>query len=370
MKTQPPTVRWTALLACAALIGSTSQALGQSNTELWNPERPKELASDPIGFERHSSYVQLISYLPPTLIIEGVREFTGQRFGARTIVFKKGARMVIAPRNPGEAVLLMANEIVLEGEEAVISWKGAGTTAESNVPARGKPSDGAIGRGEGAAGEPGANGETGNAGQRGLSAPLMEIFVRFVSADSESARLKVDLRGQAGGQGGQGGEGGRGGTGAKGAPSVGGLECKRAAGKGGDGGIGGNGGAGGQGGAGGNGGSVNLISTKLAATSRGARAPQVAIEVYASPGAGGAGGLRGMAGNGGAGGPEGDVFEPCKSNNLKGDPGVPGAPGAAGTAGTAGTFGTYSYVLYPEDYMEAIFQPIETRAVQQQLRAP
>jgi hypothetical protein len=264
--------------------------------------------------------------------------------GAQTIHFPDGSSLLISNR-PGEPIVVMAEEIDLDGD-ATVSWSGL-APINQKPPPRGKAPDGQPGRGEGISGGPGADGEPGNAGYHGQSAPSLTIYVRVIKG---GGKLTIDLRGQDGGSGGDGQDGGDGGPGAQGARASSSLfDCRRGPGKGGNGGPGGAAGAGGQGGAGGDGGNVTVITSDPSATTH--------LAVLTSGGKPGSPGKSGRPGSAGAAGGPGQNAPPfCNGGGSQGDrpAAVPPSPASTPDA-QSGAGGLVSSVAVPDTQMGSLF---------------
>lgn len=211
------------------------------------------------------------------------------------------------------------------------------------------------GEAPGADGGDGDHGQDGAAGNDGLSAPDVFIYVREFLEDATShvgsylSFPTFDLRGQDGGDGQDGQDGGDGGDGAQGLHALSKLyECKRGAGYGGHGGNGGDGGKAGHGGNGGDGGSIEINFVQwpdqtygLRAANAGQLAAYLAGDLLVDGGAVGAAGERGAGGLGGQGGDPGEPDCPwCREEpTRRGVDGVPGSDGGPVKGGAAGTAG-------------------------------
>jgi len=159
---------------------------------------------------------------------------------------------------------------------------------------------------DGGDGQPGGKGSK---GARGTNGPILEIWTTEIDGDG----MKIDLRGQEGGDGGQGGNGQHGGDGQMGSTAVPGTDstwigipnaiCKQGPGLGGDGGRGGIAGCGGDGGDGGNGGVFKLFYTAGVNLNK--------ITPMLQGGKGGKEGPTGEPGKGGKAGPAGANLPPC-----------------------------------------------------------
>jgi hypothetical protein len=159
--------------------------------------------------------------------------------------------------------------------------------------------------GNGKAGGKGKNGENGS------NAPVLEIWTKEIVGP----KLKLDLRGQEGGDGGLGGNGQFGGNGQQGSGGVPGVDsnwigvptaiCAQKPGLGGDGGAGGDAGCGGDGGDGGDGGFIKIFYTAGTNVSN--------FEPLYSKGKGGKAGPPGIPGKGGKAGPPGLNIVECSS---------------------------------------------------------
>jgi hypothetical protein len=159
---------------------------------------------------------------------------------------------------------------------------------------------------DGGDGEPGGKG---GKGVKGSDGPILEIWTKEILGPG----LKIDLRGQEGGDGGKGGKGQYGGNGQMGSTAVTGtgetwlgipnLSCVQGPGLGGDGGRGGDAGCGGDGGDGGNGGVVKLFYTAGVDTTK--------LTNLLQKGEGGLAGPPGTPGEGGKSGPAGVNTPPC-----------------------------------------------------------
>ncbi len=155
----------------------------------------------------------------------------------------------------------------------------------------------------------GMPGGKGGKGAKGTDGPIVEIWTKEIVGSG----LKLDIRGQEGGDGGKGGNGQYGGNGQMGStavPATGetwlgipNATCKEGPGLGGDGGRGGDAGCGGDGGDGGNGGVVKLFYTAGVDVSK--------LTNLLQKGEGGLGGPSGTPGNGGKSGPAGANLPPC-----------------------------------------------------------
>jgi len=159
---------------------------------------------------------------------------------------------------------------------------------------------------DGGDGKPGGKG---GKGAKGTDGPIVEIWTKEIVGPG----LKIDLKGQEGGDGGPGGNGQYGGNGQMGSTAVSGtgatwlgvptLICKQGPGLGGDGGRGGDAGCGGDGGDGGNGGVVKLFYTAGVNVSK--------LTNLLQKGKGGLGVPSGTPGKGGKSGPAGVNLPPC-----------------------------------------------------------
>jgi hypothetical protein len=159
------------------------------------------------------------------------------------------------------------------------------------------------------AGGDGKPGGKGGKGADGTDGPILEIWTKEIVGKG----LKIDFRGQEGGDGGKGGNGQIGGNGQMGSTAVPGNDtswtgityfiCKQGPGLGGDGGRGGNAGCGGDGGDGGNGGVFKLFHTAKVDLSK--------LTPMLQGGKGGRAGPSGKPGKGGKSGPPGFNVPPC-----------------------------------------------------------
>jgi hypothetical protein len=276
------------------------------------------------------------------LIVDTTQLSDNKLIGARKIVFRSGSKLVLSTKS-AEPVTIVAEEIIVEGG-ATVTWNSIGSV-ESVPPPRGKAPDGSPGRADGANGGSGLEGESGNPGYRGQSAPSINIYAtRLVGGE-----LTIDVRGQGGGKGGRGQDGGDGGAGAKGAPASSSMfDCRRGPGKGGDGGKAGNAGRGGTGGAGGNGGNVTVFTPDGDAKG--------IITVFAIGGAPGEGGEPGQPGKPGIAGLEGEKALPfCKPEDRNGNPGEPGKSAEPGEQGLPGADGLFSVVPVSPSQAKVVF---------------
>ncbi|HEX4201515.1 MAG TPA: hypothetical protein VHY59_08360, partial [Chthoniobacterales bacterium] len=288
---------------------------------------------------------------------------------AKHIFFHRDTKLVLSDFSlKGGIFYIVADQIDIEGA-ASVSW------IRQNIaeipPDRQKAADGGFGRGDGAAGGPGGNGQAGNVGYPGRSAPTVVLAFRKLMGGV----LSFDLRGEPGGIGGTGQGGGSGGDGAKGTPASQSLfDCKRGPGPGGKGGDAGNGGLGGGGGTGGNGGDLVMFTTvenakgglnaAISKTSPSPPSPPPAtaspasgsLVVYNSGGEGGAPGQPGRPGLPGQGGDEGEKQLPfCNPAGRKGAEGSPGSPGSPGQPGTPGAPGRFVVVPLPDRLIHTIY---------------
>jgi hypothetical protein len=236
----------------------------------------------------------------------------------------------------------VAGQIFLRGYTLTIDLEGSLTSegkadfqiagfppGERTADGRTGPAGGASGNSkgiDGGPGEPGANGKDGGV----LTLELRSLAPSFV---------RINLRGQDGGNGGDGGLGAAGLPGRKGEPASNGpFGCNRGGGNGLAGGAGGSGGNAGCGGNGGNGGSVYLsLRGKVSSVIQQSSVQHVdSLFAKLLPacqlGAPGKAGLNGRAGTGGLGGPGGDGGD--GSGFCSG--------GVAGPAGTKGADGNLS----------------------------
>lgn len=263
-------------------------------------------------------------------VVEGPRSFESNILAATQITFEAGSQLIFSPSAVASGTIyIVADRIEVKGP-AVLSWL---RDVPPTPPARSKAPDGAPGRGEGASGERGSDGEAGNPGFPGKAAPTVIV----VTKELNGTPLRVDLRGEPGGQGGRGQDGGNGGRGARGASaSSSAFDCKRGPGSGGKGGDGGAGGYGGVGGAGGNGGDLLVLTSQADVTSR-----------FILLNEGGLAGPPGEPGEGGQPGPpgeEGPSAGPwCSGAGRRGAPGLPGpkrhaTPEYSALAGVPGRF--------------------------------
>lgn len=160
----------------------------------------------------------------------------------------------------------------------------------------------------------GGNGKPGGKGVKGtngINAPILEIWTKEIVGNP----LKLDMRGQRGGDGGKGGNGQFGGDGQSGSTAVQGTDsnwlgipeliCVQGPGLGGDGGTGGNAGCGGDGGDGGNGGVIKVFHT--------AGVDLTKLLNALDKGKGGKAGPAGKPGKGGKAGPPGINIAQCSS---------------------------------------------------------
>lgn len=263
--------------------------------------------------------------------------------------------------NGYELTLKVARKLSIGGTLTILAFDGPAASATQQADAgpdskltfdRGPNSDGPVpcdfcspssvqcfacpGRpggkgGQGSPGEPGKNGKSGG---------KVTLNLGGTGAFTVSGKIRINLRGQSGGDGGQGGNGGRGGDGEQGGKGYPGADgCRQESQAGGRGGDGGDAGGGGAGGDAGDGGQVVLLLPAGLAL--------VDIRTEVEPGLPGSGGLPGKGGLKGELGLGGRGFGSCQSTLTKfGEPGIPGRPrndndkeemkGRPGKAGRAG----------------------------------
>lgn len=281
--------------------------------------------------------------LKPRREIEGDVVIDSWFFGARELVFKKGARLIfsqaaIAKRSE---LFVVAKIITVEDGVGTITCQSATPPAQGD---RGQAASGGAGTSEGGNGAPGADGLAGVDGLSGQSAPDITVFVSTLSGNGN---LEISTGGGQGGAGGIGQRGGDGGAGARGSSArqayrdagwpIGKVwlpACEAGPGRGGDGGAGGAGGGGGRGGKGGRGGNATLCTS--------AANQQIltqAINVVTNGGQGGPGGPGAAGGNGGGGGTEGQLANFCNSAGRYGSAGATGPAGTPGPLGEPGEQG-------------------------------
>jgi len=248
---------------------------------------------------------------------------------AKEIVFARGSRLILSPRNLGDdnVIMFIGQTITVQDPLTMVWDRNIGGQAPEPIRA-GKAGPGAAGEREGAPGRPGASGIVGNRGARGRDAPGV-VFVALKL--NLSASIQFELMGQDAGNGGAGQDGGDGGAGRQGRPgqleisNVGQLNVKREAEcskpiNGGDGGDGGNGGPGGEGGRGGSAGGIGVIALDI---SRREVRQLVSPKSILAPGKNGIRGPRGLGGRGGPGAPELLAAAPCEPSK-RGRDGKPG----------------------------------------------
>lgn len=276
-----------------------------------------------------------VRFFRDELEIKGERPLFEPVLGARKVIIRAGARIILpARRDSIEYVAIVAEELVVE-PGAEIVWAGA-PPIEEIPPSRGKAANGLAGREDGANGGNGENGEPGNFGYAGRKAISVRFVVGRITGPGD---LRITLKGQQGGPGGPGQSGGDGGAGARGSSasqSI--LDCKRGPGQGGNGGNGGAAGTGGSGGNGGDGGDLALLI--VAQPDQLSTAGFHYFKADLSGGIGGAGGPPGSIGLGGNFGPEGQAAEPyCRSAGRTGSKGRDGAQSTKGPTGRPGLDG-------------------------------
>lgn len=288
-------------------------------------------------------------YFREELEVAGERPLFDPVVGARRVIIRAGAKLVLAPRSDQSGpITIAAEELVIEAPGAEITWTGA--TAGGEVPpARGKAANGAAGFTPGARGGNGENGEPGNTGYAGRRAPSLTIVAGRITGGGV---LTVNLKGQRGGDGGAGQSGGDGGFGARGEDASQSLfDCKRGPGRGGDGGKGGNAGPGGAGGNGGDGGDVALL-----VVGDGSQGISIRLTEQLSGGPAGAGGLPAQPGMGGAPGREGAPAEPlCRPSGRVGSHGLAGTTSTAGASGREGISGRLYRIPLDEAQLGGLF---------------
>jgi hypothetical protein len=265
--------------------------------------------------------------MPGVYKVTGEKRISNVLLITDTLKFETNSRLVIAPtlvnekEKPSPAprtLTIVAKEIIL-ADQAEITYDLDGqmgldpdSPAPSNTSTAATGSKGSSFSGDGSypTAKDGGNGKpgmTGASGSDGRNAPTLEIFVDKVTG----RKMKINFKGQDGGQGGTGGTGGKGGNGQKGAASTisdswyDGDECSQEPGQGGNGGMGGDAGYPGKGGRGGNGGIVKVFVTEK-------YLPEVNAWTYiVRGGKGGDVGSPGDPGSGGTGGAQGDKIDPC-----------------------------------------------------------
>ncbi len=266
--------------------------------------------------------------LSSEFVVTGEQVLDQQFLPARILTFTPGSKLVLAGPNTDRneryiiAPLIRVRPFTPGAPPPMITWN-PGPALPSAAPV-GKAPAGATGSVQGELGGPGADGQIGNAGYPGRSAPIVYVFTDRI----EGGPIAISLAGQPGGLGGPGQAGGDGGLGRPGRDAVPGiLDCRSGGGNGGNGGNGGAGGMGGPGGIGGNGGTFVLFA---ADTTLPKLWPQFTVDV--AGGAGGHGGPGGEGGRGGKGAPGGSGAGLCRG-------GSPGSDGVAGTSGPEGRDG-------------------------------
>jgi hypothetical protein len=266
---------------------------------------------------------------------------------AKTIVFPSNSQIVLARSPKGtDAGFTFVAQVLDAGNNSRLEWLSP-LSPSTTPPPRKRALDGYAGRIDGEAGGRGTDGEPGNPGYRGASAPTLTIIVGKITGGI----LTIDLRGQDGGPGGDGQDGGNGGAGNKGRRGVdNALGCSRGGDRGGDGGKGGAGGPAGIGGDGGDGGSIVILAQDPNALDH--------IRVF---NAAGKPGKPGNPGNPGQGGPPGDgadgsVFCSGGGPGNRGSVGD-GAPGLGTLAGRSGIAGTYVAAPLDVDTSNALQLP-------------
>lgn len=224
-------------------------------------------------------------------------------------------------------IALVTRELVIASPDArALITRPAGPAAELEFARTLRGADGAdkprapngAGYGPHRHGEPGANGQDGDAGEPGRtqSLPVLYIIagrVRWGTTPQTPPRpaIVVMYDGIDGGHGGQGGDGGRGGDGHAGADGDSNVwNCRHGPANGGDGGFGGRGGRGGDAGRGGDGGSAILVSPTSVISDF--------ILVRQEPGDPGIAGAAGVSGTGGSGGQGGRPRGHCHGNGSNG----------------------------------------------------
>lgn len=281
--------------------------------------------------------------LKPRREIDGDFVIDSWFFGAKELIFKKGARLIFSQAAMAKRteLFVVAKTITVEDGVGTITCQTATPPAQGD---RGQAASGSAGTSDGGNGAPGADGLAGVEGLAGQSAPDITVFVSTLSG---AGNLEINTAGGQGGVGGIGQRGGDGGSGARGGPArqayrdagwpIGKVWlpfCEAGPGRGGDGGSGGAGGSGGKGGKGGRGGNVSLCTA--------AANQQIltqAINVVTAGGQGGQGGSGAAGGSGGAGGTEGQLANFCNSEGRFGNTGSAGATGTQGPLGDPGEQG-------------------------------
>jgi len=280
-------------------------------------------------------------------------------FGAKELIFKKGARLIFS-----SAALAKRNELFVVADTITIE-DGVGTVMfqEATPPAQGERGQAATGAGGKHPGDSGANGEDGLEGITGLTGQNSPDITMFIGSLAGQGNLEILARGGTGGEGGRGQRGGDGGAGVQGTPAqqdyrdagwpIGKVwlpACAAGPGQGGNGGSGGKGGQGGRGGVGGNGGTVTIAAemTKHEILTK-------AISVSVDGGTGGKGGAGGPGGIGGAKGLEGQLATFCNSAGREGAPGPEGGTGLIGLDGGPGRFGPQFVVAVDSDALKDWF---------------
>lgn len=293
--------------------------------------------------------VRVARSLSPKRVIDGDVTIDSWFFGAKELLFKKGARLIFSAN-----AMTKRSELFIVADTVIVE-DGVGTITCQYLPIpdqgeRGQAATGSKGQGEGGSGIGGTNGLEGVEGIRGQNAPDITLFVQTLSG---AGNLEIDLKGATGGRGGKGQKGGDGGAGELGSaarqarqdtflgtvwlPS-----CEAGPGYGGRGGSGGIGGKGGKGGAGGKGGTVTIC-----ADPNNLQIITQAVNVIVEGGVGGEGGEGGFGGEGGLGGPEGQLATFCNSAGRAGEAGAKGSDGGHGEKGETAASGSQFVVGIP-----------------------
>lgn len=243
-------------------------------------------------FNKESIAPSLRDGSTPYVVVSGVIDFSTfaqqESWKVQTIEFTKNAQLKL-----GSRTLKLDVERIVAEKDAVIVYTFDELEIPPPPPAAGNGRDGITRRGDGRDGANGASGSHGIEGTFGLSGGLLAIILR----GGTDYNVKVNLRGQAGGEGGNAGNGGQGDSGNRGRrASDGPISCRSGGGDGGRGGNGGTGGNAGIGGKPGNGGTLlksGAESEKIILVGN-----PVARGLPGSPGAGGTGASGGGGGHG------------------------------------------------------------------------
>ncbi|WFP61460.1 MULTISPECIES: hypothetical protein [unclassified Mesorhizobium] len=298
----------------------------------------------------------LTGFMAETLFLEGRLQTKEMNLVARTMTFSPNTKLIFPASSPtglGNSIFIVADTIKVSGD-VEITWSRP--VGQGKMPPRGRAPDGIAARDPGQPGARGYDGEAGNAGVDGASAPGLVLLFRHIEGEGS---IRIDVSGMDGQPGGEGQTGGRGGTGAAGADSIGkdilknlfvSQTCIRPPTAGGSGGDGGNGGNGGGGGNGGSSGDVLVFTSSADELQK--------LEVQNNAGLGAESGRPGDGGPPGAGGLAGRDFGRCGIMAQNGLDGAPGRSGSAGPAGRIGLNGVVGFATLSEQQMSAVFNPV------------